>query len=269
MKVTSSYASLLFTNTSSSATDTLLSLSLNRSGSTTQSTQSDPVAVLKDAEKNSAKQIAAKASEPQIKREVEAFVKGVVKAKTVDELLADPNVTKVLLATNGLEEFAGYKGLVSKALKSDPDDENSVAVKLASTNAAWLNTAKTLQFATKGLSVVKAKDTITEIASGYAEVRWRESLDAKAPGVSAVLSFKEIAKTLTSPYNILGSGVAREVVTVALGLPAQIAYQPLRSQATALTNRLDIKKLQDPAFVDALAKRYLINLNNSSSGVSA
>ncbi len=269
MQISSSLVSMLFSGSSSSSTDTLLSIVQSRSNGTAASAQRDPIVVLKDAEKNGAKQIVAKAKEPQVKREIDDFIKGVLKATSVDELLADPKAVKVLLTANGLEEFATYKGLVSKALKSDPADATSLAVKLASTNAAWLATAKTYQFATKGLTILKSSATLAAVAQGYAEVRWRESLDASAPGVSVALSFKDMAKTLTSPYLILGSRVAREVVTGALGLPAQIAYQPLESQATAVTKRLDIKKLQDPAFVDTLVKRYLINLNYSGGGITA
>ena len=270
MQISSSLVSQLFSGTSSSsASASILSVLQSRTSGACSAAQLDPIAVLKDAEKNGAKQIIAKSNEAQIRHEIADFVKGVAKARTVDDLLADPKALKVLLTANGLEEFAGYKGLVAKALKSNPTDTTSLAYKLASTNAAWLNTAKTYQFFSKGLTILKDPTTIQTITDGYAEVRWREGLDASAPGVSAALSFKDLAKTLTSPYLILGSGVAREVVTGALGLPPQIAYQPLESQATAITKRLDLKKLQDPAFVETLVKRYLINLNNTSSGVTA
>ena len=247
MQINSSLVSLLFSGSSSSATDTLVSIVQSRTSGSAQAATRDPLVVLKDAEKNGAKQIAAKAKEPQVKREIDDFIKGVLKATSVDALLADTKAMKVLLTANGLEEFAAYKGLVTKALKSDPSDATSLAVKLSSTNAVWLATAKTYQFATKGLAILKDASTLAAVAQGYAEVRWRESLDASAPGVSAALSFKDMAKTLTSPYLILGSAVAREVVTGALGLPAQLAYQPLESQATAVTKRIDIKKLQEAA----------------------
>ncbi len=268
MQINASLVSLLFSGASSRSSDTLLSIVQSRVNGTASAAQRDPIVVLKDAEKNGAKQIAAKAKEPQVKREIDDFIKGVLKASTLDELLADPRAMKVLLTANGLEEFATYKGLVAKALKSDPADAKSLAVQLSSTNVAWLDTVKTYKFATSGLAVLKESTTLAAVSLGYAEVRWRESLDASAPGVSAALTFKDKAKTLTSAYLILGSAVAREVVTGALGLPAQLAYQPLESQATAVTRRLDIKKLQDPAFVDTLVKRYLINLNYSGGGIT-
>lgn len=270
MQISSSLVSLLFSGTSSgTSSSSILSILQSGTGGVSTAGQRDPIAVLADAEKNGAKQIIAKSNEPTIRREIVDFVKAVGKATTVDQLLADPKATKVLLTANGLEEFADYKGLVAKALKSDPNDPASLANKLAAANANWLGAARTYQFSSKGLAILKDPTTIQAIADGYAEVRWREGLDASAPGVSAALSFKDMAAKITSPYQILGSSVARQVVTTALGLPAQIAYQPLESQATAITKRLDIARLKDSAFVETLVKRFLINLNNTSSGVTA
>jgi hypothetical protein len=47
-------------------------------------------------------------------------------------------------------------------------------------------------------------------------------------------------------------------VTTALGIPKQIAFQELGAQEKAITNRLDISRLQDPKFVDGLSQRYLL-----------
>ncbi len=268
MQINSTLLSFLFPSATATDTGSAILSILQGARNGTTAAQVDPIAALADAERNSEKQIAAKSQEPLIKREVADFVEGVVNAKTVDELLADPKVMKVLLAANGLEEFVNAKGLYTKALKSDPADPDGLAVRLAETNAAWLEAAQTYQFATKGLAVIQAKDTITTLAQGYAEVRWREGLDAKAPGVSAALTFKDIAATLDSPFKILGNGVAREVVTTALGLPLELAYQSLEAQSKAVTARLDIDRLKDPAYVDMFARRYLIALNSSGGGLT-
>jgi hypothetical protein len=266
MQISSALVSYLFGGSSSS--DTLLAIAQGRTGASAAAPQRDLLAVLKDAEKNGAAQIAAKGREPQIKREVDDLIKGVLKAKTVDELLADPKAMKVLLTAAGLEEFVSARGLVAKALKSDPADPNSLAVRLASTNGAWLSAARTYKFATQGLAVVRDPDTLATIAQSYAEVRWREGLDASAPGVSSALTFKAMAATLTSPYQVLGNAVARDVVTTTLGLPKQLAYQPLETQARAITDRLDLTRLKKPAFVDAFVRRYLVALN-SGGGLTA
>lgn len=268
MQVNATNLGFLFRNSAGGTDLALLGQGRTSTGTTAQR---DPIATLKDAEKNGARQIAAKSLEPAIRREIEDFAKGVLKAKTVDELLDNPRVTRVLLTANGLEEFANAKGLVKRALTSDPNDETSVAVKLAATNANWLEAARTYQFSSKGVAILQKPDTIKAVTDAYAEVRWRESLDASAPGVAAALTFKEGAASIKSPFQILGNSVYRQVVTTALGLPDRIAFQSVETQARAITSRLDINKLQDPAFVDAMARRFLINLNStgSSGGITA
>lgn len=267
MQISPSLLSFLFTGSSSA--DTLLAIAQGRTTAGSAAPQRDPLVALKDAEKNGAAQIAAKAREPQIAREIDAFVKGVLKAGTVDELLADPKAMKVLLGAGGLEEFASARGLVAKALKSNPADPNSLAVRLSGTNGAWLSAAKTYKFATQGLAIVKNADTIAAVAQAYAEVRWREGLDASAPGVSSALSFKAMAANLTSPFQVLGNAVARDVVTTTLGLPKELAFQSLEAQARAITQRLDLTRLKKPAFVDAFVRRYLITLNAGTGGITA
>jgi hypothetical protein len=196
-------------------------------------------------------------------------VKGVLEAGSVDQMLNDPKVMKVLLTAGGLEEFASARGLVAKALKSDPNDPASLAVRLSSTNPAWLSAARTYQFATQGLTVLRRPETLATVAQAYAEVRWREGLDATAPGVSSALTFKSIAASLDSPFKVLGNAVARDVVTTTLGLPKQLAFQSLDAQARAITQRVDLDRFKKPAFVDAFVRRYLIALNSAAGGLSA
>lgn len=265
MQISSSLLGALFSGSGSS--NALVTAALGTASGSAPAR--DPIAVLKDAEKNRTTQIAAKAKDPKIKREIDDFVKGVLKAKSVDELLADPKVLKVLLTASGLEEFTTARGLAAKALKSDPEDPQGLARRLVDTNAAWLSAASTYQFASKGLAIIQDRNTLFEVSQSYAEARWREGLDAAAPGVSFALAFKDKAADLKSVFNILGDSVAREVVTTALGIPRQIAYQSLEAQSRAITSRLDIAKLQKPAFVDAFVRRYLVELNLGTSGVTA
>jgi hypothetical protein len=94
-------------------------------------------------------------------------------------------------------------------------------------------------------------------------------LDEQLPGLGSAILFKKIAKDLDTPIKILGSALGREVVTTALGLPKQIALQSLEAQEKAITQRMDAKKLKQPAFVDKLVQRYLIQLNGGMSGITA
>ena len=238
------------------------------SGTAGGASATNPITALTSAETNQTKDISATAKEPTVARDIAAFTKAVGSATSVKQLLANPTVMKVLLTANGLGDQVSYTALAQKALMSDPSDKTSVASQLKTTNSAWLSAAQTYQFAAKGLAVIQTPSVLSTITNAYAEVTWRNSLDATTPGLSNALTFRSGAATVTSVDQILGDPVLRDVVTTALGLPRQIAVQPLATQETAITSRLDIKQLKDPAFVERFVQRYLLAKGSNGTALS-
>lgn len=214
-----------------------------------------PFTAMRAAEQHKDRDIGRTAERPEIKRAIDGFRAGVAKATSADALLRDPRVMEVLLTANGLGDQSTRPALARKALMSDLSDPASVANTL--TDRRWKSVAQTYDFARRGLDVIKDSRVIDRLASGYAEVKWRKSLDQTTPGLSNALTFRAQAGTVTSALQILGDPVLREVVTTALRIPKQIAFQPLTAQENAITTRLKIEKLSDPKFVEAFAQRYL------------
>ena len=228
------------------------------SGTATQ-TSTDPIGDLQRAEANQSKDIKLAAANPQTARDIATFTAQVTAATSPAALLQNPTVLKVLLTANGLGDQVAYPALAQKALLSNPTDPNSLANQLS--NTAWASTAKTYNFANQGLTILQDPSTISTITSAYAEVLWRQSLDATTPGLSNALAFRDEASTITSVDQILGDPVLRNVVTTALGIPETIAIQGLPEQEDAITSRLDITQFQKPAFVDQFLQQYLIQTN--------
>ena len=227
----------------------------------------NPVVALQSALKGEAKGVATAAQEPQAKREIAAFRAAVALAKTPADLLANPAARKVLLTANGLGDQVPYGALATKALLSDTTKPGSLASKL--TDARWLAVAKTYDFANQGLAALKQPKVLDSIANGYAEVQWRTGLDKATPGLSKAIDFRSRAAGITSATQVLGDPVLRDVVTVALGIPKQIAFQPLEAQERAITSRLDLTQFKSPAFVEQFTRRYLIAAGAASAASSA
>lgn len=267
MKISPTIASLLFSSGTSSSS--LIATAAGGALASSSTATADPLATLKDAEKNGAKQIAAKAKEPQVKRDLEAFEKVVKNAKSLDDLFKNEAAARVFMTANDLGDMAAYKKMAVRVLGSDYLSEESDAAKVGATRGAWYETALKYDFHYNGMDTLKKPEAIAEIKDAYVKSLWRDSLDARAPGVSNALAFKERAASLNTAYKILGDPVGREVVTTALGLPAQIAYQSVNSQAQLIERRLDISKLQNSSFVDSLTKRYLIALNGGGTSLYA
>jgi hypothetical protein len=223
----------------------------------------NPIQALQTAEANQTQDIALTAQQPQVQRDLATFTAAVQSATSPQQLLDNPTVLKVLLTANALGDQVPYTALAQKALLSDPSDSNSLVNQLTDTN--WKAAAQTYQFATQGLSVIQNSATLSTIANAYAEVTWRTSLDATTPGLSNALTFRSEASTITSVDQILGDPIMRTVVTTALNIPEDIAFQDLEAQEKAITNRLDITQFQSPTFVDSFTQKYLIAAQTGSS----
>jgi hypothetical protein len=111
--------------------------------------------------------------------------------------------------------------------------------------------------------------TIAAIASAYTTDIWETNQDSVTPGLSNALAFKAQASTISSVDQILGDPMMRSVITTTLGIPQQIAFQPLDAQEHAISSRIDIKKFQSPSFVASFVQQYLIaNAANAAASSS-
>lgn len=107
------------------------------------------------------------------------------------------------------------------------------------------------------------------LTNGFTKYEYRTGLSETNPGMANAVYFTESAKTVKTVYDILGNGAMRRVVLGALGLPDQIAIQPIETQARAVTSRLKLADLQDPAKVRAIAERYLMAEANKAAASAA
>jgi len=225
---------------------------------------------LKQAEANEAKQLEQAAKDPVLQRELARYERVVKEAKSVDDVLKDPVARKVLLTANGLGDQADYVGLVKKAVLSDPFDKNSLAFKLANVNGAWLNFAIKYNLQLYGVGKLQVSDALAEVKQNYIAEKRLDILDQQLPGLGTAILFKDLAPQLDTATKVLGSALGREVVTTALRIPKEIAYQSLDAQERAVLRKLDLKDLQNPEFVDRLVYRYLIEYNGAGlSGLFA
>jgi Protein of unknown function (DUF1217) len=227
----------------------------------------NPVTALSNAEQDETQEITATSQEPQVARAIQAFTTAVQNATTPQQLLSNPQALQVLLTANGLGDQTSYTALATQTLLSNINDPNSLVNQLSDTR--WQSVVQTYDFANKGLSVIQNPQVIQTIANGYAEVTWMNSLDATTPGLSDALTFRQEASSITSVDQILGDPVMRTVVTTALGIPEQIAFQDLSAQEQAITSRLNISNFQDPNFVEQFTQRYLIAAAQAASSSSS
>lgn len=207
------------------------------------------------------------ARDPIFKRDMERFREALANATSVEELVKDRTVQKVLTTIVGLGDQSSYAAMVEKALLSDLADPDSVANQLGETNLAWVDLAGLFDLENTGLARIRDPIIINGIERDYAESLWRQSLDGSTPGLAAALSFKERAGEVDDYFTILGDPALREVVTRTLGIPVELALQSEDAQARTIQARLDLADLKDPKFVDTFMRRYLITVSSQNLGI--
>jgi hypothetical protein len=262
---TINYAQLF--GTGASGTGTSLLDSIYGIGASGSAGNANALQALTTAEKDRTQEIATTAKQPAVQRDIAAFQAAVSTATDPAKLLQNPAVLKVLLTANGLADQIPYTALAQKTLLSNPSVSNSLVNQL--TDSRWAPVVKTYNFATEGLTVLQNPKVQATLANAYAEVTWRHSLDATTPGLSNAMTFRSEASTITSVDQILGDPVMRTVVTTALNIPLQIAFQDLTAQEKSISDRVDITKFKDPHFVDTFTQQYLIAAQAANTGQSS
>jgi hypothetical protein len=262
---TINYAQLF--GTGASGTGTSLLDSIYGIGASGSAGNANALQALTTAEKDRTQEIATTAKQPAVQRDIAAFQAAVSTATDPAKLLQNPAVLKVLLTANGLADQIPYTALAQKTLLSNPSVSNSLVNQL--TDSRWAPVVKTYNFATEGLTVLQNPKVQATLANAYAEVAWRHSLDATTPGLSNAMTFRSEASTITSVDQILGDPVMRTVVTTALNIPLQIAFQDLTAQEKSISDRVDITKFKDPHFVDTFTQQYLIAAQAANTGQSS
>ncbi|MFM7691934.1 MAG: DUF1217 domain-containing protein, partial [Alphaproteobacteria bacterium] len=181
---------------------------------------------------------------------------------------------RMLAGASNLDETFQAQSLVSRSrqvLNRRDGRPLSTAAGVQQSRILTSDAAKILEGMKVGLRLGSLSDPkmLEILTNGFTKYEYRTGLSDKNPGMANAVYFSENAKTVKSVYDILGNGVMRRVVLGALGLPDQIAIQPVETQAKAVTSRLKLTDLQDPAKVRAIAERYLMAQADKAAGEAA
>ncbi len=254
--------SLLFSPDTSAtdASSAILSALYNTAPASTTGFAStgNPLLDLRLAQADQTADTAKEAQVPQVAEAITAFTNAVKNATSISSALSNPNVQQVLLTASGLSSYIGETGLVQKAFMSNTSDPNSVVNQLG--DSTLLSTVQTYDFQQNGLAELQNPKILATLTSGYAEVMWRQSLNAATPGLSNALDFISQASSIKSVNDVLDNATNFYVITGALGIDPDIVNQDQSAQEKAIaSSSLDIAKLQNPAYVTSLTDQYLIS----------
>jgi hypothetical protein len=197
-------------------------------------------------------------------------------ATTVDDFLADSQLTSFALQAYGLNNPPPSKDVLRKVLESNLSDPKSYANSLG--DSRYVQFAAAFNFGSDG-NVVRqpAQQVLSRQGSlGITASFDRQTLEDRAaksnPGVQLALYFQRHASSITSAYDILADKSLLKVVETALNIPSSISKQNIDTQARTITQKLKLTDLQDPkklnAFISRFAAEYDLQ-NPTSSGANS
>ena len=198
--------------------------------------------------------LAQTAARPSVALESDYYLKHIGSVTSIDDFLKDTRLFNFAMKAFGLEDMAYAKGFMRKILSDGVSDSKSLANRLA--DDRFVAFARTFDFATKGEETTASTDARQGVVDRYV----RQSLEVSAgednEGVRLALYFQREAPQVSSAYGILADAALWQVVKTVFGFPDEMANADIEKQAQAVSQRLDIADLKDPAKLDRLIARF-------------
>lgn len=199
-----------------------------------------------------------------LQKDIDYFNKAVAKVKSVDDVFKDTRLVKFLAKALNLAGEEQYPGKMRRILSEKVDDKNAVMNRLS--DKRYMQAAEKLRLGESGVTKLQLNGTQIDLVNAYKKAKFEDSIGQENLAVRQARYFEKFAGNSNNAYGILGDPILREVVTSTLGLPLQIAIQPVETQAKAITDRVDVRKFNDPKFRENFIKRFLNQTDMKASG---
>ena len=211
-----------------------------------------------------------KASQAAATAETKYYTSTITGVKTLTDFMSDPRLVSYAKTAYGLDPGTS-DATVQQILTSDLSSPKSVA---STTGSAARQLAAAFNFSTTGTvsrtgGTAQSAKSVQTMNDAYLEQTLEDEAGDDNEGVKLALYFgrKVQAGAVTSAYSILADSALLKVVQTALNIPSSSGNQDIDLQANAITSRLNVSDLQNPAklksFISQFATFY--DLNNSTS----
>ncbi len=191
------------------------------------------------------------------KRAIKAFEERIGDIKTVDQLMEDRELYVFVMKAHGLEDQIFGKAMISKILKSDPDDPKSLLNRL--TDPRFRELHKNMGFGGGGEFNVKTFQSSwrREMVDRYVNERFTSAQADQNEAVGTVLEFRQKAASVKSWFDVLKDASVASFMRTALGLPKEAISLDIDKQAALFESKFDLKKLKDPAELEKLERKFV------------
>jgi hypothetical protein len=196
--------------------------------------------------------LARTAAEPTVSTATDYYLANIGKVTSVSQLMGNSRLYNYVLNAFGLSDMSYAKGLITKVIEGGTSSSSSLANKL--NDSRYKELANAFNYLTTGGQPTAA--ATTGVVNNYVEQTVETQAGQQSTGAQMALYFQRMAPTITSAYNILADKTLLSVVQTALGLSTNSSQASIDLQAKAISAKLDISSLQDPAKLQQFIGRF-------------
>jgi hypothetical protein len=200
------------------------------------------------------KSLAQKSAEKPVALETAYYRKTIGTITSVDDFIKDTRLFTYAMKAFGLDDMANAKAFMRKVITDGVADPKSFANRLA--DDRFVDFAKTFNFSQNGADPTQSVDAPQGVVDRYVRQSLETDAGADDEGVRLALYFQREAPTVTSAYGLLSDAALWKVVKTVFGFPDEMANADIEKQAQAVSARINVNDLKDPAKLDKLIQRF-------------
>ena len=195
--------------------------------------------------------------------------------ETVDQLLSDSKLVKVMVGSYGFDESKVSKDFLKKVFSSDLSDPKSFAN--TQSDQRWAQMAGAFNFDENGkisaaekTGAMDRRAQIATVDNYYQQTLEIEAGDENA-GTRLALYFERMAPSITSAYDILADTALLQFFKTSYNLPDNFSTLPIDTQAEKVKSMMTLKDLSDPDKVKTMVKKFtaMYDIQNGTTSGSA
>ena len=198
--------------------------------------------------------LATTASEASVATATTYYKAHIGDVKSIDDFMKDTRLYNYAMKAFGLDDMAYAKALMRKVLTEGVSDSSSFANKLS--DDRFVKLATTFNFAADGEQTTQS----TAVQQDVVDLYTRQTLETQAgqdnTAVQLALYFQREAPNVKSVYGLLADTALWTVVKTIFGFPDSMSNADIELQAKAVSQKLNIADLSDPAKLDKLITRF-------------
>lgn len=196
------------------------------------------------------------ANEPTINNEVEYFKENISSVESLDDLVDDQRLLRVVLSAHGLEDQTYARALIKKVVEEGTDDSSDMANQMV--DSRYKELAQSIAYDTRGLENLKDPTWQNSIIDKFIQNEFEVEVGAVNENLRLAMYFERKAPKVTSYYQLLGDKALYEVTLKAAGLPSEMSSMDIDKQVSILEDKFKLSDLRDPDKLSKMVETFLV-----------